>query len=163
MTGTIHVPISHVQLSSVPVSDQDKARDFMSTLGFELVSDTEMDPKCAGSQVRPRGSVTSLTLVTWFPTMPPGSLKGTVLESDALESDIANLQGKGVKIGAIGKCASAASLCHSAPRDLGRDAAVAPGATLVHHFRGFGLGPCLPTSRGGDPIRPLPGGPSSDL
>src|ERR1019366_1137938 len=52
-------------------------------------------------QVRPRGSVTSLTLVTWFPTMPAGSLKGTVLESDALESDIADLQGKGVKIGAI--------------------------------------------------------------
>ena len=35
----------------------------------------------------------------------------------------------------------------SAPRDLGRDAAVAPGATVVH-VRGFRLGPCLPTSRG---------------
>jgi hypothetical protein len=52
-------------------------------------------------QVRPKGSVTSLTLVTWFPTMPAGPLKGTVLESDALESDIAGLQWKGVKIGAI--------------------------------------------------------------
>lgn len=33
--------------------------------------------------------------------LPAGSLKGTVLESDALERDIADLQGKGVKIGAI--------------------------------------------------------------
>ena len=91
-----------MQLSSVPVSDQDKARDFyVDALGFELVSDTEMGPGMRWVQVRPRGSVTSLTLVTWFPTMPAGSLKGTVLESDALESDIADLQGKGVKIGAI--------------------------------------------------------------
>ena len=60
-----------------------------------------MGPGMRWVQVRPRGSVTSLTLVTWFPTMPAGSLKGTVLESDALESDIADLQGKGVKIGAI--------------------------------------------------------------
>jgi catechol 2,3-dioxygenase-like lactoylglutathione lyase family enzyme len=95
-------PFPHVQFSSVPVSDQDKARDFyVDALGFELVSDTEMGPEMRWVQVRPRGSVTSLTLVTWFPTMPAGSLKGTVLESDALESDIAGLQSKGVKIGAI--------------------------------------------------------------
>jgi len=94
--------ISHVHLFSVPVSDQDVARDFyVNILGFELVSDTEMGPGMRWVQVRPLGSTTSLTLVTWFPTMPAGSLKGTVLESGALESDIDALRGRGIEIGDI--------------------------------------------------------------
>jgi len=102
VTDAVHVPITHVQVSPVPVSDQDKAGEFyVDALGFELVSDTEMGPGMRWVEVRPKGSVTSLTLVTWFPTVPAGSLKGTVLESDALEGDIAGLQSKGVKIGAI--------------------------------------------------------------
>src|SRR5271155_1217045 len=96
------MPISHVQLFSVPVTDQDVARDFyVDTLGLELTSDTDMGPGVRWVQVRPRGSPTSLTLVTWFPTMSAGSLKGTVLESDALEDDIAALRRKGVSIGEI--------------------------------------------------------------
>ncbi len=80
------MPISHVQLFSVPVSDPDRARAFyVETLGFELVADTEMGPGMRWVQVRPPGAATSLTLVTWFPTMPAGTLKGTVLETDALE------------------------------------------------------------------------------
>jgi len=76
VTDSVHVPISHVQLSSVPVSDQDKARDFyLDALGSELVSDTEMGSAMTWVQVRLMGSVTSLTLVTWFSTMPAGSLK----------------------------------------------------------------------------------------
>jgi catechol 2,3-dioxygenase-like lactoylglutathione lyase family enzyme len=96
------MPISHVQLFSVPVSDQDAARDFyVNTLGFELVADTEMGPGMRWVQVKPKGSATSLTLVTWFPTMAAGTQRGTVLESDALEDDIAALRDKGVTIGDI--------------------------------------------------------------
>ena len=65
------------------------------------MSDTEMGPGMRWVQVRPQGSTTSLTLVTWFPTMTAGCLKGTVLESDALEDDIASLGGKGVAMGDI--------------------------------------------------------------
>jgi len=36
--------------------------------------------------------------VTWFPTMPAGSTKGTVLESDDLDADVAALKAKGVAI-----------------------------------------------------------------
>jgi catechol 2,3-dioxygenase-like lactoylglutathione lyase family enzyme len=37
--------ISHVQLFSVPVTDQDRARDFyVHTLGFELVAEAQMGP-----------------------------------------------------------------------------------------------------------------------
>ncbi|MGP8000418.1 MAG: VOC family protein [Streptosporangiaceae bacterium] len=92
--------ISHVQLFSLPVSDQDRARDFyVETLGFELVSDTSMGPDMRWVQVRPPRSQTSITLVTWFPGMPAGSVQGTVLETDDLDSDVTALQARGVRIG----------------------------------------------------------------
>jgi catechol 2,3-dioxygenase-like lactoylglutathione lyase family enzyme len=94
--------ISHVQLFSVPVADQDRARAFyVGTLGFELVAEADMGPDLHWVQVRPVGAATSLTLVTWFPTMPAGTLKGTVLETDSLERMIATLREKGVPIGEI--------------------------------------------------------------
>jgi len=37
---------------------------------------------------------TSVTLVTWFPTMPAGSVKGTVLETGDLDGDVAALATK---------------------------------------------------------------------
>jgi catechol 2,3-dioxygenase-like lactoylglutathione lyase family enzyme len=91
--------ITHVQLISVPVSDQDRARDFyVDTLGFELVSDTQLGPDMRWVMVKPRNAQTALTLVTWFPTMPAGSLKGTVLETDDLDHDVERLTGLGVLI-----------------------------------------------------------------
>jgi catechol 2,3-dioxygenase-like lactoylglutathione lyase family enzyme len=94
--------ITHVQLFSIPVTDQDRARAFyVDTLGFELVADVEMGPGMRWVQVRPPGAATSLTLVTWFPTMAAGSLKGTVLETASLESTIASWRGKGLDLGEI--------------------------------------------------------------
>jgi len=48
-------------------------------------------------QVAPRGSSTSLTLVTRFDTMPPGSLLGLVLQSEDLDSDYRTLMDRGVR------------------------------------------------------------------
>jgi catechol 2,3-dioxygenase-like lactoylglutathione lyase family enzyme len=91
--------ITHVQLLSVPVADQDRARDFyVNTLGFELAMDTQLGPDMRWVMVKPRGGQTALTLVTWFPTMPSGSLKGTVLETDDLDADVERLTGLGVTI-----------------------------------------------------------------
>jgi catechol 2,3-dioxygenase-like lactoylglutathione lyase family enzyme len=91
--------IRRVQLFSLPVSDQDRSRDFyVGVLGFELIADVHMGPDMRWVQVAPPGSTTSITLVTWFPTMPAGSSKGTVLETDDLEGDIADLRGRGVLI-----------------------------------------------------------------
>jgi catechol 2,3-dioxygenase-like lactoylglutathione lyase family enzyme len=96
------VSISHVQLFSVPVADQDRARSFyVETLGFELVTEADMGPAMRWVRVGPVGAATSLTLVTWFPTMPAGTLKGTVLETGSLERMIASLRKKGVPIGEI--------------------------------------------------------------
>jgi catechol 2,3-dioxygenase-like lactoylglutathione lyase family enzyme len=78
--------ISHVRLFSIPIADQDRARAFyMETLGFELVAESEMGPGMRWVQVRPVGGATSITLVTWFPTMPAGTLKGIVLQETAAQ------------------------------------------------------------------------------
>ncbi|WP_188672536.1 VOC family protein [Subtercola lobariae] len=93
--------ITHVQLFSVPVSDQDRARDFyVDTLGFDLVSDVQMSPDMRWMLVSPPGSQTAITLVTWFDTMPPGSTKGIVLETDDLDGEIERLRTHGLTISA---------------------------------------------------------------
>lgn len=83
---------------SVPVSDQERAKAFyVDQLGCELTRDDDSVPGIRWVQVTPRGASTSLTLVTWFDTMPPGSLQGLVLGSNDLESDCDRLAGAGVE------------------------------------------------------------------
>lgn len=89
--------VTHVKLVSVPVSDQDRARDFYcDVLDFDLIFDNPMGPGGRWIQVAPKGADTALTLVTWFPSMPPGSLKGLVLETDDLDADVARLRERGI-------------------------------------------------------------------
>jgi predicted enzyme related to lactoylglutathione lyase len=93
------VTATHVLLLSVPVSDQDRARDFyVDVLGLDLLRDEAMGPSMRWVQVAPRGAQTSLTLVTWFESMPAGSLTGLVLETDDLEGDAARLTQRGVAL-----------------------------------------------------------------
>ena len=89
--------ISKIQLFSIPVSDQQRAKRFyVDALDWELVREAPMGPGQTWVQVRPKGAETSVTLVTWFETMPAGSLKGMVLETDDLEGEIARLKERGV-------------------------------------------------------------------
>lgn len=91
--------ITCVQLFSLPVADQDRARDFyVDVLGFELVNDMPMGPDMRWVQVCPPGGLTSITLVTWFESMPAGRSRGTVLETDDLEGDISRLRRLGVDL-----------------------------------------------------------------
>jgi catechol 2,3-dioxygenase-like lactoylglutathione lyase family enzyme len=89
--------ITHVQLVSLPVTDQDRARRFYTdVLGFHLVHDLSMGPGERWVQVRPPGAQTSITLVTWFDSMPAGTLRGLVLETDDLDRDVEELGRRGV-------------------------------------------------------------------
>ncbi len=91
--------ITHVQVLSVPVSDPDRARDFyVDTLGFELVAEQPMGPDQRWIQVAPKGATTGLTLVTWFPTMPAGSLKGLVLQTPDIDGETGRLREAGIAI-----------------------------------------------------------------
>jgi catechol 2,3-dioxygenase-like lactoylglutathione lyase family enzyme len=91
--------ITRVRLLSVPVADQDRALDFyVNTLGFELVLDDQMGPDQRWVQVGPKGADTSITLVTWFPAMPAGSLSGLVLETDDTDGEAERLRAAGVEL-----------------------------------------------------------------
>lgn len=93
------MPISKVQLFSIPVADQDASLAFyVGVLGFELVADQPMGPGRRWVQLSIPGTETSVTLVTWFESMPAGSLRGLVLECDDLEGDVALLRERGAQI-----------------------------------------------------------------
>ena len=90
-----------IQLFSIPVSDPERAKAFyVDTLGWELVRDDAMGPDQRWVQVRPRAGETSVTLVSWFESMPAGSMRGVVIETDDLEADQATLRGHGVRVDA---------------------------------------------------------------
>jgi catechol 2,3-dioxygenase-like lactoylglutathione lyase family enzyme len=90
--------VRDVRVVSVPVSDQERAKEFyVEKLGFELSRQDDSVPGIRWVQVTPKGGGTSLTLVTWFETMPPGSLQGLVLGSDDLEQDYADLVARRVE------------------------------------------------------------------
>lgn len=96
------MPISHVQLLSVPVSDQARAKAFyVDVLGFSLLREGPVGPGMTWVQVGPPGAATSITLVDWFDSMPPGSLRGLVLETDDLDRELAELAGRGLETGPV--------------------------------------------------------------
>ncbi len=89
--------VKAVKVVSIPVSDQERAKDFyVGKLGFQLLRDDRSVPGMRWVQVAPAGSSVSLTLVNWFPSMPAGSLQGLVLVSDDLDADYEAMVSRGV-------------------------------------------------------------------
>lgn len=92
------MPIQDVKVISIPVADQERAKAFYTEqLGFELVRDDTSVPGMRWIQVAPKSGGAALTLVTWFETMPPGSVRGLVLTSDDLDGDYRRLVATGVE------------------------------------------------------------------
>ena len=91
--------IDRVAIVSVPVADQDRAKKFfVDLLGFTLVADQPMGDGARWVQVAPGFGGVSLTLVTWFDQMPPGSLRGMVLNTKDIDAAHAELKKRGVAI-----------------------------------------------------------------
>lgn len=92
--------IKDIQVVSIPVSDQERAKTFyVETLGFELRSDAsfgEGEHRQRWVEVAPEGATSRLTLVTWFPQMPAGSIQGLVLRTDDIQGDYAALKARGL-------------------------------------------------------------------
>lgn len=90
--------ITNVQVVSVPVSDQERAKNFyVDTLGFELRADRPWGEATRWVEVAPEGSTTSFSLVTWFEAMPPGSLQGLVVATDDIRTAHGELDARGVR------------------------------------------------------------------
>ncbi len=86
---------SYISMISVPVSNPDVAKAFYTdVLGFEVETDLR-DARMRWVMLRPGGSATSITLVTWFESMLPGSLRGTVLAVPDIEVAVEDLRAKG--------------------------------------------------------------------
>lgn len=89
--------IHDVVVVSVPVSDQERAKRFyVNQVGFELLKDDTSVPGMRWMLVAPKRGGTALTLVTWFESMPAGSLQGLVLRSDDVDADYKALKERGV-------------------------------------------------------------------
>ncbi len=88
--------IEDIVVVSVPVSDQDRAKAFyVDKLGFDLLNDVEAEG-IHWVEVAPKSRNVSLTLVTWFESMPPGSLQGLVLSTKDARADYEELKSRGV-------------------------------------------------------------------
>jgi catechol 2,3-dioxygenase-like lactoylglutathione lyase family enzyme len=91
------MPELHLSVVSIPVSDQDRAKAFYTdVLGFQAITDNPYGDGLRWVQVRALGTSTSFTLVTWFPSMPAGSLQGLVIETPDVQAAYLELLEKGV-------------------------------------------------------------------
>lgn len=94
--------IHSFEILSVPVSDQQRARDFYrDVLGFALVRDEPMGPGMRWVQLAPKGQSVTIALVTWFDAMKPGGLQGVMVNTDDIDAEHALLTGRGLAIGDI--------------------------------------------------------------
>lgn len=90
--------IQRLAIVSVPVSDQDRAKRFYTeVLGFVAGRDSPFRESARWIELKPTiDSTLTITLVTWFPSMPPGSLRGLVLLADDLDATHEMLRMRGL-------------------------------------------------------------------
>lgn len=87
----------YISVMSVPVRDAARAKHFyVEALGFEVVMETEFGSGLRWVMLRPPGGGTAITLVTWFESMPAGTLRGTVLSVPDIEAAAAHLRRVGL-------------------------------------------------------------------
>lgn len=97
------MPREKISNVSMPVRDQQAAKAFyMEKLGFDLVIEAEMpDMSDKWIQLKPSASDATISLVTWMPSMAPGSLEGLVLGTDDIESSRARFLERGVEVSEV--------------------------------------------------------------
>jgi catechol 2,3-dioxygenase-like lactoylglutathione lyase family enzyme len=90
-----------VSLISVPVTDPQKSKAFYLKMGLHLIREMPMDKDKLWIQMGfPEGEL-SITLVTWFPKMPPGSLQAVIVDCENIVSEIERLKNNGIAAGKI--------------------------------------------------------------
>jgi predicted enzyme related to lactoylglutathione lyase len=89
--------IESFEIISVPVADQERAKNFyQNVIGFTLVREEPMGPDMKWIQLSPKDCPTTIALVSWFDTMPPGGLQGVMINSNDLDHDVALLTSRGL-------------------------------------------------------------------
>ena len=94
--------ISRVDTVSIPVSDQNQALKFYrDALGFELIRDHYSNNQKRWLQLAPRGAETTISLVTPFGGMEPGTVQGLVVQTDDIQLTHKELKQRGVLLSGI--------------------------------------------------------------
>jgi catechol 2,3-dioxygenase-like lactoylglutathione lyase family enzyme len=93
-----------IRVISIPVIDQQVALEFYrDVLGARVEADLPFDQE--GKQrwisLRLPGVETRISLVTWFPQMPPGSVQGIVLATNDISAAHSELKMRGLYISDI--------------------------------------------------------------
>jgi predicted enzyme related to lactoylglutathione lyase len=91
-----------ISIISIPVTDQEAAKQFYLKLGFNLLVEAPFDKGQKWVQLALPGQETvSITLVTWFDNMPAGSINGFVITIDNMAKEIEELTAKGIEVGKV--------------------------------------------------------------
>lgn len=89
-----------VSVVPIPVSDQDRARDFyVGTLGFTVTVDAPFGDGERWLMVRPSAGGAELALTNSYPGFRPGTLAGLMFEVVDVESVHAALSERGIDLG----------------------------------------------------------------
>ena len=91
-----------ITIISIPVTDQEAAKQFYLNLGFKLLVEGPFGPGQNWVQLAlPGQEALSITLVTWFPELKPGSIRGFVIDVDNLTDETKELNTKGIEVGKV--------------------------------------------------------------
>jgi len=90
-----------IEIISIPVTDQARAKAFYQKLGFEVIVEAPFGGGSQWVQMGFPGQEASITLVNWFPKMPAGCIQGFVIKTNNVEDDIKELTAKGIEVGTI--------------------------------------------------------------
>ncbi len=91
--------VNRIQVTTVFVSDQDKAKDFyVNKLGFQLKFEQQMGPDFRWLEVIPGGAETSIALSKPFPGMEGavGRPTGMLLDTSDIQAAYDTLKSRGV-------------------------------------------------------------------
>lgn len=89
------------EVTTLPVADVDRAKDFYQRLGWRLDIDFKPSPDTRGVQFTPPGSPASIQFGEGTTTMSPGSLQGMILVVDDIVTARDDLVRRGVDVGEI--------------------------------------------------------------
>src|ERR1700748_2937921 len=90
-----------ISIISIPVTDQEAAKQFYLNLGFNLLVEAPYETQKWVQMALPGQEAVSITLVTWFPELQPGSIRGFVISIDNIADEIKALKEKGIEGGQV--------------------------------------------------------------
>lgn len=90
--------VRSIEVVSIPVLDQDRAKEFYSQmLDFSVDLDAPFEEGMRWVQLTPPGGGPSISLITWLQAMSPGSLQDLYLACQDIGATYQALQQRGVQ------------------------------------------------------------------